>query len=129
MKLPKNCLPATLQQLISAADLINDFGQQFCPRSFSTAAKAWRFDANCTLAGVLASVNDDDGGPLSPDSVPVGKIRLLVDIEFFADNTSRDAICAENEVIDYAKGLGFSVAHESYVGSGEYGSINQLVLS
>jgi hypothetical protein len=106
----------TLQDLNSAADQINAFGQQFCTRSYSTAAKAWRFDPNCALAGVMAFVNDD--------------AALLVDIEFFRnDNTPENADCAENELIDFAKSLGFKVAHDANMGSGQFGAINQLALS
>jgi hypothetical protein len=120
----------TLQSLISAADRINAFGQQFCASSYSASAKAWSFDPNCALAGVTASVNDDEGGPLGPDSAPVGETRLLVDIELFRhDNTPENAHFAENELIDFAKSLGFKVAHDANMGTGQFGAINQLALS
>ena len=100
----------------AAADKINAFGQQFCTRSYSTSAKAWRFDPNCALAGVMAFVSDDAG--------------LFVDIEFFRnDNSPENADCAENELIDFAKSLGFKVAHVANTGSGQFGAINQLALS
>jgi len=106
----------TLQDLNSAADQINEFGQQFCPGSHSAADKAWRFDPNCALAGVTAFVNDD--------------ADLLVDIEFFLHrNTPENGDCAENELIDFAKSLGFKVAHDANMGCGQFGKINQLALS
>lgn len=120
----------TLKDLVTAADSINAFGQQFCSRSYSAAAKAWKFDPHCALAGVFASVNDDEGGPLTAESVPVGEIRLLVDLEFFRnDKTPTNADGAEDAVISFAKSLGFAVSHESNIGSGQFGKINQLVLS
>lgn len=120
----------TLKDLCAAADKINEFGKQFCARHYSTASKAWKFESNCSLAAVAAMVGDDEGGPLEPTSTPVGETRLTVDVEFFRhDKTPANADAAESEVIGFAESLGFTVKHEPHVGSGEYGSINQLVLT
>lgn len=110
--------PKTLAELCEATEKINKFARQFT-RS-----------GTCALAAVNAAVEDDNGGPLDVNDVPVGGVRLLVDMEHFRhDGNPDEAEAAESKIADFCKSLGFAVKFESNVGSGQFGKINQLELT
>lgn len=124
----------TLESLHEAASKITEFGRQFCSRSYSASAKAWKFNPDCALASAAAFVSDDDGS-IDRGQAPVGNVSLRLDIEFFREPADQDrrreqaanADAAEAEVIAYARSLGYSVEANGD-GDGSYGPITCYLL-
>ena len=125
----------SIESLHEAAAKITEFGRQFCSRSYSTSAKAWKFNPDCALASVWAYVSDDEGS-IDAGQEPAGEVSLRLDIEFFREPAGQDerreqaenAAGAEAEVIAYVRSLGFE-AESNGDGSGEYGSISCYLLA
>jgi len=112
-------------ELFELAEKITAFGQAYCGRYYSTAAKFHKFEPGVKLAGIGAFVSDDEGSlqNVAEAAQAVGAIRLRLDIERFRhDRTPHEADEAESDVLSYARSLGLFVKSDGD-GSGEYGRI------
>ena len=118
----------SLKNLFETAEKISQFGKQFCGQHYSSGAKAWKFNPDCALAGVGASVCDANGS-ITEDEMPEGEAALHLDIEFFRhDKTPANADAAESAVLDFVETLGFTATKDG-TGSGQFGTVNCYLLA